>query len=138
MYLNEPRQMSFTLTNHSKEDYIKFEFPPDHAHLTFSPGSGHLRPCCAKDVVVIFKSATPVEVKMDEVICGVKVIKLLDSRAEQVSLFSAWEFPVCNCCVWNLNILAITFWLSGTQDVAKISKSKIRRNTNHLFIVFYS
>ena len=71
--------MSFTLTNHSKEDLIRFEFPSDHAHLSFTPSAGHLRSNCAKDIVVIFKSANPVEVKMKEVVCALSKIRLADT-----------------------------------------------------------
>ncbi len=91
VYLSQKRQMSFTLTNHSKGDCMRFEFPSEHPHLTFSPSVGHLRSNCAKDIVVTFKSASPVEIKMEEVLCSLKKIKLFPEDSMDQVLSSSYE-----------------------------------------------
>ncbi|XP_074644164.1 hydrocephalus-inducing protein homolog [Tubulanus polymorphus] len=54
-YIKEPRVMSFTLTNHSKEDCIRFVWP-EIPELKYSPQIGHLHAGCSKDIAVTFKS----------------------------------------------------------------------------------
>ncbi|XP_075242911.1 hydrocephalus-inducing protein-like isoform X4 [Convolutriloba macropyga] len=90
VYLNEKRQMSFTLSNHSKDDLVRFEFPADHSYLAFTPSQGHLRPNCAKDIVVIFRSTTPVDIKMEEVVCSLKKIRLINST-DQTPRGGTWS-----------------------------------------------
>ena len=88
VYLNEKRQMSFTLSNHSKDDLVRFEFPADHSYLAFTPSQGHLRPNCAKDIVVIFRSTTPVDIKMEEVVCSLKKIRLINSTDQVCKIYN--------------------------------------------------
>uniref|UniRef100_A0A2K6GI20 HYDIN axonemal central pair apparatus protein n=1 Tax=Propithecus coquereli TaxID=379532 RepID=A0A2K6GI20_PROCO len=60
--------VSFTVTNHSHVNMIRFEWPV-LATVTFSPQVGHLHPGCAKDVVVTMKSDVPINLKKMRVKC---------------------------------------------------------------------
>ncbi|CAH7062215.1 Hydin [Phodopus roborovskii] len=60
--------VSFTITNHSQVNVIRFEWPL-LATLSFSPQVGHLHPGCSKDVVVTLKSEVPISLKKMTVKC---------------------------------------------------------------------
>ncbi|XP_041964608.1 hydrocephalus-inducing protein homolog isoform X2 [Alosa sapidissima] len=53
-------QATFTMTNLSGSDVLRFEWPPDSAQVCFSPRLGHLHAGCAKDVTVTFCSKQPI------------------------------------------------------------------------------
>ncbi|XP_015224105.2 hydrocephalus-inducing protein homolog isoform X3 [Lepisosteus oculatus] len=53
-------QESFTMTNHSSADVLRFEWPLDSPQLKFSPQVGHLHAGCSKDITVTFHSEQPV------------------------------------------------------------------------------
>ncbi|XP_071423974.1 hydrocephalus-inducing protein homolog [Pithys albifrons albifrons] len=65
---------TFTITNHSKVDVMRFEWLAD-APFQFSPKVGHLQPGCAKDIKVTLKSDVPVTLKRHPVTCKVAKIK---------------------------------------------------------------
>ncbi|XP_037371987.1 hydrocephalus-inducing protein homolog isoform X2 [Talpa occidentalis] len=65
--------MSFTLTNHSQANVIRFEWPL-LATVFFSPQVGHLHPGCSKDTVVTLKSDTPISLKKMWVKCRLSKI----------------------------------------------------------------
>ncbi|XP_069882349.1 hydrocephalus-inducing protein homolog isoform X1 [Dipodomys merriami] len=75
--------VSFTITNHSKANVIRFEWPA-LATLTFSPQTGHLHAGCAKDVIVTLKSDLPISLKKMSVKCKLSRI-MFQQPAEQVS-----------------------------------------------------
>ncbi|XP_025115052.1 hydrocephalus-inducing protein-like isoform X4 [Pomacea canaliculata] len=82
-YINEPRTLSLTMTNHSKTDCIRFSWP-DHPHLRFCPQVGHLHAGCSKDVSVTFCTNTP-KTMVEEVVAA-RVVKItFEKPAEQVS-----------------------------------------------------
>ncbi|XP_030099412.1 hydrocephalus-inducing protein isoform X1 [Mus musculus] len=65
--------VSFTITNHSQVNVIRFEWPL-LATLSFSPQIGHLHPGCSKDVVVTLKSESPITLKKMCVKCKLSKI----------------------------------------------------------------
>ncbi|XP_015258081.1 PREDICTED: hydrocephalus-inducing protein homolog [Cyprinodon variegatus] len=56
-------QESFTMTNHSSSQVVRFEWPPSEPNVTFSPQIGHLHSVCSKDVTVTFSSSQPLTLK---------------------------------------------------------------------------
>ncbi|XP_021488188.2 hydrocephalus-inducing protein homolog [Meriones unguiculatus] len=74
--------VSFTITNHSQANVIRFEWPFLNA-LTFSPQIGHLHPGCSKDVVVTLKSEVPINLKKVAVKCKISKI-MFQLPADQV------------------------------------------------------
>ena len=97
------RQLSFTLTNHSTSDPVRFTWSPP-PEITFSPCVGHLQPNCAKDVTVTFCSKEPKTYSGTNVPCKVTKIKLgeaqdkvsfLGSLSQIKNLFSSYS----PCCV---------------------------------------
>ncbi|OWK16227.1 hypothetical protein Celaphus_00004320 [Cervus elaphus hippelaphus] len=65
--------VSFTITNHSQANVIRFEWPL-LATVSFSPQMGHLHPGCAKDIVVTMKSDVPINLKKMGVKCKISKI----------------------------------------------------------------
>ncbi|KAM9376112.1 hydrocephalus-inducing protein-like [Pholidichthys leucotaenia] len=53
-------QESFTMTNHSSSQVVRFEWPSLDPHVTFLPQVGHLHAGCTKEVTVTFSSSEPV------------------------------------------------------------------------------
>ncbi|KAM9191706.1 LOW QUALITY PROTEIN: hydrocephalus-inducing protein homolog [Dugong dugon] len=74
--------VSFTITNHSQVNAIRFEWPV-LATLSFSPQMGHLHPGCAKDIVVTLKSDLPITLKKMRVKCKLSKI-VFQLPADQV------------------------------------------------------
>ena len=100
------RQLSFTLTNHSTSDPVRFTWSPP-PEITFSPCVGHLQPNCAKDVTVTFCSKEPKTYSGTNVPCKVTKIKLgeaqdkvsfLGSLFQIKNLFRSWQ--TAPSCVW--------------------------------------
>ncbi|XP_052229341.1 hydrocephalus-inducing protein homolog isoform X3 [Dreissena polymorpha] len=73
-FINEPRTLSFAMTNHSKVDCIRFQWPADHPQLKFLPTIGHLHPNASKDFTIAFKSEKPVTFTESVVPCKVTKI----------------------------------------------------------------
>ncbi|KAL3860158.1 hypothetical protein ACJMK2_010318 [Sinanodonta woodiana] len=72
-YINEPRTLTFAMTNHSKTDSIRFQWS-DHPQLKFIPQVGHLHANCSKDMSVTFKSDQPKIMKEQPVLCKITKI----------------------------------------------------------------
>nr|XP_019962004.1 PREDICTED: hydrocephalus-inducing protein homolog [Paralichthys olivaceus] len=66
-----PYQESFTMTNHSSNQVVKFEWPPAGPHVVFSPQLGHLHAGCSKEVTVTFSSNEPVTLNRQPMRCKV-------------------------------------------------------------------
>ncbi|XP_062403912.1 hydrocephalus-inducing protein homolog [Sardina pilchardus] len=58
-YVAKPYRATFTMTNLSGSDALRFEWPADSAQVCFSPRLGHLHAGCSKDVTVTFCSKQP-------------------------------------------------------------------------------
>ncbi|KAM4733696.1 hydrocephalus-inducing protein homolog isoform 3-T4 [Anableps anableps] len=56
-------QESFTMTNHSTHQVVRFEWPTSGPNVTFSPQVGHLHASSSKVVTVTFWSSHPVTLK---------------------------------------------------------------------------
>nr|XP_004659621.2 hydrocephalus-inducing protein homolog [Jaculus jaculus] len=65
--------VSFTITNHSYVNVIRFEWP-FLTTVSFSPQIGHLHPGCSKDIMVTMKSEVPVSLKKMGVKCKLSKI----------------------------------------------------------------
>lgn len=72
-FINEPRILSFSMTNQSKTDCIRFSWP-DHPQLKFSPQAGHLHAGKTKDMTATFKTDTPKTFEQEVIPCAVKKI----------------------------------------------------------------
>ncbi|RXM33054.1 Hydrocephalus-inducing protein [Acipenser ruthenus] len=59
-HIGRAYQETFTMTNHSNADAVRFEWPADSSQLKFSPQVGHLHSGCAKDITMTFRTETPV------------------------------------------------------------------------------
>uniref|UniRef100_A0A7M4E0K5 HYDIN axonemal central pair apparatus protein n=1 Tax=Crocodylus porosus TaxID=8502 RepID=A0A7M4E0K5_CROPO len=69
-HIGKPYQVTFSVTNRSKADVMRFEWPSG-TPFNFSPQVGHLHAGCAKDITVTLKSSVPVSFKMHTVKCKV-------------------------------------------------------------------
>ena len=79
---------TFTISNHSASDTVRFcwEPPPE---ITFSPGVGHLRPNCAKDVTMTFLSEKPLKLSATKIGCKTCKIELQgDGKVKRNLVFS--------------------------------------------------
>ncbi|XP_029109509.1 hydrocephalus-inducing protein homolog isoform X1 [Scleropages formosus] len=68
-HVARPYQDTFTMTNHSSSDVLRFEWPPDGPQLRFFPRVGHLHAGCSKDVTVTLCSEQPVVLNAQLVKC---------------------------------------------------------------------
>ncbi|CAH2323836.1 Hypothetical predicted protein [Pelobates cultripes] len=72
-YIGLPYQVTFTMTNHSQLDAMRFEWPLE-GPLNFSPQVGHIHASCAKHVAVTLKSDVPLTLSKSPVKCRVSRI----------------------------------------------------------------
>ncbi|KAM9854716.1 hydrocephalus-inducing protein homolog [Aulostomus maculatus] len=70
-HVGRPYQQSFTMTNHSSIQVMKFEWPPAGPHVSFSPQVGHLHAGCSKEVTLTFLSSQPVTLTWQSIRCKV-------------------------------------------------------------------
>ena len=87
------RQLSFTLTNHSSSDPVRFTWSPP-PEITFSPCTGHLQPNCAKDVTVTFCSKEPKTYSATNIPCKVTKIKLGETQDKVILHCSSKQIQV--------------------------------------------
>ncbi|XP_015443273.1 hydrocephalus-inducing protein homolog isoform X1 [Pteropus alecto] len=81
-HIGNSYNVSFTVTNHSQVNVIRFEWPL-LATISFSPQIGHLHPGCSKDIVVTMKSDMPINLKKMGVKCKLSKI-VFQLPADQV------------------------------------------------------
>ncbi|XP_037622519.1 hydrocephalus-inducing protein homolog isoform X2 [Sebastes umbrosus] len=79
-----PYQESFTMTNHSSIQVVRFEWPPVGSHVFFSPQVGHLHAGCSKEVTVTFSSNQPVTLTREPMKCKVSQVEF-QQPLEQVA-----------------------------------------------------
>ncbi|XP_073328914.1 hydrocephalus-inducing protein homolog [Pagrus major] len=70
-HVDFPYRESFTMTNHSSSQVVRFEWPPAGPHVCFSPQVGHLHAGCSKEVTVTFCSNQPVTLTSQPMRCKV-------------------------------------------------------------------
>ncbi|XP_076588631.1 hydrocephalus-inducing protein homolog [Chaetodon auriga] len=68
-HVDRPYQESFTMTNRSSSQVVRFEWPPAGPHVCFSPQVGHLHAGCSKEVTVTFCSNQPVTLASQPMTC---------------------------------------------------------------------
>lgn len=78
--INEPRSLSFTMTNHSRTECVRFQWP-EHANLKFSPSVGHIHAGLHKDMTVTFKTDKPVVLNEEVIHCQVSKITFQQDTA---------------------------------------------------------
>ena len=71
-YINEPRTLSFTMSNRSNNS-LRFVWP-ELPHLKFLPRIGHLHPGGSKDVSVTYKVERPSRLTENDVTCRVSQV----------------------------------------------------------------
>ncbi|KAJ8785780.1 hypothetical protein J1605_006740 [Eschrichtius robustus] len=81
-HIGNSYNVSFTITNHSQVNVIRFEWPL-LATVCFSPQVGHLHPGCAKDIAVTMKSDVPINLKKMGIKCKLSKI-MFQLPADQV------------------------------------------------------
>ena len=79
--INTPSYQSFTLTNHSESDVVRFTWDPP-PQITFSPKIAHLLPNCAKDIKVTFLTAEPIKMESNVIACNIAKIQLAKKAAK--------------------------------------------------------
>ncbi|CAJ1057505.1 hydrocephalus-inducing protein homolog isoform X2 [Xyrichtys novacula] len=68
-HVNVSHQESFTMTNHSSSQVVRFEWPSTGPHVSFSPQVGHLHTGCSKEVTITFCSSQPVTLTSQPMTC---------------------------------------------------------------------
>ncbi|XP_048461536.1 hydrocephalus-inducing protein homolog [Rhincodon typus] len=73
-HIGKPYLVTFTMTNRSAADIIRFEWISDISEFNISPQFGHLHAGCAKDMTATFKSDLPVTYNQHTIKCIVSKI----------------------------------------------------------------
>ncbi|KAM6352746.1 hydrocephalus-inducing protein homolog isoform 6-T13 [Alca torda] len=101
-HIGTPYPVTFTITNHSREEAMRFEWLAD-TPFHFSPKVGHLHAGCAKDITVTLKSDIAVAFKMHPVKCRVARI--------------AFQLPPEQVTDWDDRLHTVK-WVDATRDPA--------------------
>ncbi|NWX91311.1 HYDIN protein, partial [Nothoprocta pentlandii] len=108
-HVGAPYQVTFTITNHSKSEAMRFEWlagPPFH----FSPQVGHLHAGCAKDITVTLNSDVAVTFKMHTVKCKVARI--------------TFQLPADQVPDWDDRLHTVR-WVDATRGTMRPIKKKV-------------
>ncbi|KAG2469946.1 HYDIN protein, partial [Polypterus senegalus] len=108
-HVGKAYQETFTMTNRTSADTIRFEWPADINQLKFFPQMGHVHAGCSKNVTVTFKSENPVSFSSQTVKCKISKI--------------TFQQPVDKVPDWDTRLRTVK-WLdtgkeSGTPRAAK-------------------
>ncbi|XP_024138466.1 hydrocephalus-inducing protein homolog isoform X3 [Oryzias melastigma] len=141
-HVDHPHHRHFTMTNHSSNQALRFEWPPSGHHLHFSPQVGHLHAGCSKEVTVTFRASQPVILKNHPVKCKVCQVEFQqpiekvsdwDDRQKTVQWQNASEStqqqpvietdPEPSCSVVEGSQLDLKLCISAVCDYAKFSCS---------------
>ncbi|XP_059164892.1 hydrocephalus-inducing protein homolog isoform X11 [Physella acuta] len=106
-YINESKTLNLTMTNHSKTDCVRFQWP-SHPQFKFSPEVGHLHASCTKDISVTFKSKKP-EV-LNQVPLQCKVTKIV------------FDKPIEQVCDWDDKIQVVK-WVDNLSATPTLTES---------------
>ncbi|GAA6221266.1 hydrocephalus-inducing protein homolog [Lates japonicus] len=112
-----PYQESFTMTNHSSSQVVRFEWPPAGPHVFFSPQVGHLHASCSKEVTVTFSSNQPVTLNSQPMRCKVCQVEF-QQPLEQVADWDDRQRTV----QW----LSASKQVSGTQPQQPVKNKVIK------------
>ncbi|XP_073515931.1 hydrocephalus-inducing protein homolog isoform X2 [Phyllobates terribilis] len=103
-------QMTFTMTNRSHADAMRFEWP-SQVPLEFSPQVGHIHAGCAKDVTVSLKSEVAVALRGSRVTC----------RASRIS----FPHPLDQVCDWDDRMRTVSWVDSGKGAAGQPRRRKV-------------
>ncbi|XP_028313928.1 hydrocephalus-inducing protein homolog [Gouania willdenowi] len=102
-YVGCSYQEHFIMTNHSRSQAMRFEWPPNGPHLIFSPQVGHLHAGCSKEVMLTFTSNKPVTLtRKQPVKCKISQVEFeqpieqvpdWDDRQRAVQLLTSSQQP---------------------------------------------
>ncbi|OCT82470.1 hypothetical protein XELAEV_18025000mg [Xenopus laevis] len=101
-HIAQPYQVTFTMTNHSKIDAMRFQWPSE-GPLHFSPQVGHIHTGCSKDVtltlksdVVLTLSKTPIKCKVSRISFPLHLDQVADwdDRMRTVKWVDSGKSPV--------------------------------------------
>ncbi|XP_030613884.1 hydrocephalus-inducing protein homolog isoform X2 [Archocentrus centrarchus] len=109
--VNFPYKESFTMTNHSSSQVVRFEWPPRGPYASFSPQVGHLHVGCSKEVIVTFSSSEPVTLTRLPVRCKVCQVK--------------FQQPVEEVADWDDRHKMIR-WLDSSKNDSEASKQAVK------------
>ncbi|XP_047451812.1 hydrocephalus-inducing protein homolog [Mugil cephalus] len=106
-HVDRPYQKSFTMTNHSSSQAVRFEWPPSGPDVVFSPQVGHLHAGCSKEVTVTFSSSQPVTLSRQPMRCKVCQVQ--------------FQLPVDQVADWDDRQRTVQ-WLSSSQQTSESSQ----------------
>ncbi|XP_069757040.1 hydrocephalus-inducing protein homolog [Narcine bancroftii] len=106
-HISRPYQVTFTMTNRSATDMVRFQWVADIRELKISPQFGHLHSGCAKDVTVTLMSDQPVTYKYQVVKCMVSKI--------------TFPMPADQVPDWD-NRLSVVKWIDAGKDAQPAKK----------------
>ncbi|XP_043935458.1 hydrocephalus-inducing protein homolog [Protopterus annectens] len=86
-HIGKAYQVTFTMTNHSKTEAVKFEWPTEVSCVRFCPQVGHLHAACAKDITISFKSDSPLLFDNNTIKC--KICKI--SFQQPIDQIKDWD-----------------------------------------------
>lgn len=81
--VSDGRSLTFTLTNYSENDYIRFKWPSVAGMLTFTPSVGHLYPGSSKDIIATLMSTKAKICKNQKIVGKYWEIKYTKPAIEQ-------------------------------------------------------
>ncbi|XP_034542457.1 hydrocephalus-inducing protein homolog isoform X2 [Notolabrus celidotus] len=110
-HVDFPHQESFTMTNHSSSQVVRFEWPPAGPHVFLSPQVGHLHAGCSKEVTVTFCSNQPVTLTSQPMTC-----KLCQVEFQQ---------PLDQVADWDDRQRTVQ-WLSSSRPASETSQLPVK------------
>ncbi|XP_025999986.1 hydrocephalus-inducing protein-like isoform X2 [Astatotilapia calliptera] len=110
-HVNVPYKESFTMTNHSSSQVLRFEWPPSGPHVSFSPQVGHLHAGCSKEVIVTFSSSKAVTLSQLQMRCKVCQVE--------------FQQPVEEVADWD-DRHKMVHWLSSSEKASDASKQAVK------------
>eukprot|EP00079_Xenopus_tropicalis_P024447 XP_012817094.1 PREDICTED: hydrocephalus-inducing protein homolog isoform X1 [Xenopus tropicalis] len=108
-HIAQPYQVTFTMTNRSKMDALRFQWPSDEP-LQFSPRVGHIHTGCSKDVTLTLKSDVVLTLSKTPIKCKVSRI--------------SFPLPFDQVADWDDRMRTIKWVDSGKSPVGQQSTKK--------------
>ncbi|KAF7656194.1 hypothetical protein LDENG_00045050 [Lucifuga dentata] len=111
-HVNDPHQQSFTMTNHSSDQALRFEWPPAGPHFSFSPQVGHLHAGCSKEVTVTFFSNQPKTLTRQPMKCKVCQVE--------------FQQPVEQVADWDDHLRTVQWLSASSQDLERQPQQPVK------------
>ncbi|XP_039618305.1 hydrocephalus-inducing protein-like [Polypterus senegalus] len=111
-HVGKPYQETFTMTNRSNADSMRFEWLSDIPQLKFFPQIGHVHAGCTKNVTITFHSDQPITLSAQIVKC--KVTKIV------------FQQPVDQVPDWDTRMRTVK-WLDAAREseIQRTTKKKV-------------